>query len=64
MATVRFVNRTKNTVAAGSYVLLKRSRKEDLNYELPEDADIFAGVVDDVLPGAWGEAEDLTGTLP
>jgi hypothetical protein len=60
MATVSFVNRTKSTVVAGSYVILKHSRKEDHDLELVKEPDIFASVSADVLPGEWGEAIDLT----
>ena len=63
MATVRFINRTKETIAAGSYVILKHSRKQDNELVLEKNPDIFAGVTNDVLPGEWGDAEDLTDTL-
>jgi hypothetical protein len=60
MAQVKFVNRTKNAIVADTFVLLKRSRKQDHEYELLEDSDVIGLVVADVPAGGWGEATDLS----
>ena len=59
MAQVKFVNRTKSTILADTFVLLKHSRKQDHELEFIEGSDVVGLVLDDVLPGAWGDATDV-----
>ena len=59
MAQVKFVNRTKNTVLANTFVMLKHNRKQDHDLELLEDSDVVGLVIADVAPGEWGDATDV-----
>lgn len=60
MSQVKFVNRTKRTIPANTFALLKFSRKQDHELELVKDSDVVGLVLADVLPGEWGDAVDLS----
>jgi hypothetical protein len=59
MKEVRFVNKTKDTVLAGTFVILKFTKGANRHLELPKDPDVVGFVLADVLPGNWGDAEDV-----
>lgn len=59
MADVRFVNQTKKTIPAGTFVMLKVSEGANHHLILPENYDVVGLVLSDVPAGAWGDAEDI-----
>ncbi len=59
MEHVKFVNQSKDTIPARTFVLLKVSEGASHHLYLPKNYDVVGLTLAEVPPGAWGEALDL-----